>query len=496
MAAKTENLLIGINTRYTHTNPALAILSLACRRRAVSLSTVEFSVNMPFSEILRDIYLMGAKRLVFSCYIWNIELVRRLSQSLKAVMPEAVIVWGGSEMYGESGHWLAEETSVDYILTGEGEIALPALLTALAAETDLAKVPNLFWCKDGQIIANPPAPLVDLSQEPFIYEETDLKMFKHKIVYYESSRGCPFGCYFCLSAKEPPRYRELALVKQDILKMAAGGVKQIKFIDRTFNADLKRAKEILRFLLELAPSYPELNFHLEIEPSLLNEEIVGLLCRAPKGFLQMEAGVQSLNTEALKAIGRHNLWQKHKHFLQRLIEADNIHVHLDLIAGLPFEDMTSFAAGFNELYAMQPHYLQLGFLKILPGTVLAKAAKDFGLIWQKQPPYQVLATPWLSYADICELMWTEYGIEQYYNGGFFKHTLADAVLGYAAGALQFYTRLGKASYESGKLNLESKALFLLEFLMTEFAEPKDHWCRLLSNDYTENGQKVPKALQA
>ena len=488
---KEKNLLIGINARYSHTNPALAILALACHRKGVSLETLEFSVNKPFMEMLRDIYLVGAKRLIFSCYIWNIELVIRLSQSLKAIDPSIIIIWGGSEMYGDSGHWLNDEPCVDHILTGEGEVALPALLKTLENGHDLADVPNLFWRKDGKIIANSIAPFVDLSEEPFIYEEADFKDFEHKIVYYESSRGCPFNCHFCLSAEESPRYRRVELVKADILKMAAGGIKQIKFIDRTFNANVQRAMEIVGFLVSMAKDYPQMNFHLEIEPALLTKEFVDLLAVVPDGYIQLEAGVQSLNPESLKAVGRHDLWQKNKEVLADIIAKGNIHVHLDLIAGLPYEDMASFTKGFNELYSLRPHYLQLGFLKVLPGTILAKEAEKWGFNVTKEPPYQVLSTPWLSFGDIIALMWAELAIEQYYNNGFWQNTLEAAIEKWENGALNFYIGLGKAISSHGKANLETKAKLLVDFLVLELKEPKEYWHHLLVKDYEASGQKVP-----
>ncbi len=418
-------LLVAINSRYTHSNPAVFCIKNYLQKYGVKTDLLEFNINGQVLDMLAAITARQPDLVGFSCYIWNINQVASLTKMLKKVLPQCKILWGGPQMNGIAERWLERYWEIDYIIEGEGENSWLRLLT-LEEETALAEVPNLWYrLPQGGAVSNPKGNFIDLSELPFYYTDEDLTNLQNRIIYYESSRGCPFGCKFCLSAKEPVRYRQLSLVKEDLLKLSQCGCKKIKFIDRTFNSNQKRAVEILRYLLSI---YREgICFHLELEPLCLTEELVDVLLTAPAGYFQAEIGVQSLFKPALKAVGRRELAPNAVDLISRLIRAENIHIHLDLIGGLPYETLAEFKNSFDKLYAVKPHYLQLGFLKILPGTPLAALAEEYGLAYVDEPPYQVLRTPWLSYDDMQELAAAEYAVDNYYNEQFFEVTLTEAV---------------------------------------------------------------------
>lgn len=399
-------------------------------------------------------------------------------------------------MKSSAEHWFGKCPQVDFIIEGEGETAWQALLEC---DGDFASVPGLCWKKAvaanerQEIVHNQRQGYVDLSAIPFYYSEHDLQDLQNRIIYYESSRGCPFGCKFCLSSGEPVRYRDLSLVKEDLQKLLACGCKKIKFVDRTFNSDRKRALEILRFLLSV---YREgVCFHLELEPLCLSRELVEVLLQAPAGYFQAEIGVQSLCEPALRAVGRRPLADNAIDLIRQLIAAENIHIHLDLIGGLPYETLAEFKNSFDVLYDIFPHYLQVGFLKILPGTPLAKQAAEYGLAYVDEPPYQVLETTWLPYEDMRELAAVEHAVDDYYNEMFFETTLRTAVAAWQDNGgrpFDFFNALGKAdlAVDGGK-NQNQKAQILFDFLCEHFPQRQGLWLSTLTLDFINGKMRPP-----
>ncbi len=488
-------LLVAMNSRYTHSNPAVCCLKNYAGLHGYHSECLEFHINGQPLEMLSAIVERKPDLVGFSCYIWNYNLVVSLSSMLKKVLPDCRVLWGGPQMKGRGRLCLRKYPQVDYVLEGEGELGWTALL-ALSDPVDLEEVPNLFYRQSGDIRENPPAPPLDLSELPNYYTEEDLRRLREHILYYESSRGCPFGCKFCLSSEDPIRYRALPLVLEDLRRLIESGCRKIKFVDRTFNSNPRRAVDLLRGLLDL---YREgVCFHLELEPLCLSEELVSVLLQAPAGYFQAEIGVQSLYEPALRAVGRHPLQPKAMDFIKTLLAKENIHLHLDLIAGLPYEGLADFKDSFNGLYQLRPHYLQLGFLKILPGTPLAAEADSYGLVYMEEPPYQVLRTPWLSYEEFCQLAVVETAVDGYYNEMFFEQTLDLAVEQWRKQGGQpfdFFYELGTADrLHPGGKNQAQKGRVLYEFLLEKLPEQTSLWRSALRLDFSRANQQPPAFL--
>lgn len=409
-------LLCGINARNIHASPALySLLRYAETHDApADLLLREYALHTPTQHILADIYAAAPDVLGFSVYIWNASFIGELVGDLKKLLPRTRIILGGPEASAKAGAYLRGLPEVDAICVGEGEISFYQLLTVMAAaDSDtLPAVPGFLV--RGREEAFAPGPLPDLDELPFLYDEKTSRMLgeKHKLVYYESSRGCPFSCSFCASAKTALRERSLDKVMVELPLLASIGG-QVKFIDRTFNADKKRAAAISRRILELAR--PGLSWHFEISPFVLDEELTELWNSAPPGYLHLEIGVQTLSPGALATVGRRGDWQKAETLVRKLLDAHVCHVHLDLIAGLPQDTPESFARSFHRLHQMAPEYLQLGFLKVLPGSYLAEAADELGLVYGDKPPYQILSTPDMPAAYLFELHRAERMFNALYN---------------------------------------------------------------------------------
>jgi len=485
--------LVALNARYSHSNPAVRYLSNACRHlKDWQCVFAEWSINRDAQSIAGEIIAAQPQIVGFSCYIWNIHHIREIAAILRQKAPELVQIWGGPEA-GANGESCLDG-GADYVLQGEGETSLPAFLLAWqrgADQKEMEQVPGLIWRQEGRLQSNPPAPFLDLSAQPFPYDAADLAALENRIVYYESSRGCPFCCHFCLSATEPPRYRALSLVYEDLSVFLSSNVRQVKFIDRTFNAQSRRTQEILTYLLN--HYRPGINFHLEIEPSLLSNDILSLLAAMPMGFIQVEAGVQSTNPQVLSNVGRHfkrDIWER---YLKQLIAEDNIHVHLDIIAGLPEEDYASVQRTFNDLYRLYPHYLQLGFLKVLPGTPLAETAKTWGLVWETDAPYVVTQSPWISEEAWQELKLVDHALNKLHNSGNFVRTVRRAVELWPGGAYDLYLALSKEGM--GKIKHPSR-LYLALWDFLERNLPGLGWQHWLRWDWYHRfgSEPMPQAL--
>lgn len=444
-------LLVGINAKYTHT--ALGVLSIGAylSHKGVSHQVAEYSVNDPYEDIYFDILEKKPDIIGFSTYLWNITLIRRLMADLKLALPRVKIFLGGPEA-GYSEHPETEYPLADFVIAGEGEGAVYRYVTG--KETD-EEFPHL----------------------PFPYE---FPLKQGKTVYYEASRGCPYRCSYCISSLEKNlRFKDLETVKQELQMFINGGAKKVKFIDRTFNVN-PHAYQIWEYIIAHGGNT---GFHFEIKPELFSKKDFDLLKTAPKGRIQFEAGLQSLNGDTLAAIHRQNNTQLAFSNLQAILEMGNIHLHLDLIAGLPFEDKKTFIQGFNRVYALSPHLLQLGFLKILNGTVMKEKCQEYGILYSPYPPYQVISTKWLSADDILELKTVENALDTFSNKGFFPKSLAFLAERANCTPYEIFLSLGK--WLKNQPPLSHPALFRLfyEWYQAEQLPDSDGFYQCLTADF-------------
>jgi len=474
-------LLTTLNAKFIHTSLALYYLKRFCASSEREIMIKEFTINGRLREILGEIYETKAEVVCFSCYIWNIEQTLNLCRMLKKVSPKTTIVLGGPEVSFDPGQIMAEKSFIDYIIFGEGEMSFRCFLEALEqGMMTMEKIAGLAWRSSAGIKINQERSLIEnLDLIPFPYFPDELQQLKQKIVYYETSRGCPFDCQYCLSSTiHGVRYFSLERVKTDLHQLALSGVKQIKFVDRTFNCHRKRTKEILAYLL--LKKYQGINFHFEISADLLDDEIISLLKEAPTGYFQLEIGIQSTNPPTLAAVHRKTDFFRAAQVVKNLRDRDNIHLHLDLIAGLPKEDITSFEKSFNDIFFLYPHQIQLGFLKLLKGSGLRKRAGELGIIFQDQPPYEILSSRELSFDELQILKRVENVLEKYYNSGRFQNTLAFTAARYPGGPFAFFLKFAdflagqKIQGESGQ---EAQAKLLLKFFTGEKSFLNELLCR-------------------
>ncbi|RGH38694.1 DUF4080 domain-containing protein [Firmicutes bacterium OM07-11] len=428
-------LLTAINAKYIHSN--LAVYSLRayaagkCERYKEEIGIAEYTINQPLDQILMDLYKRKPEVLCFSCYLWNIEYVEQLVAELGKIMPQTDIWLGGPEVSYHASHMLEQFPQVYGIMRGEGEETFLELaefyynnsgksLEQCEKVQRLKAIVGITFRDGEEIIETADRSVMDLSKVPFVYE--DLDVFKNKIIYYESSRGCPFSCSYCLSSIDKClRFRDLELVKKELQFFIDHEIPQVKFVDRTFNCKHSHSMEIWSYIKEHDKG--KTNFHFEVAADLLNEEELNLISTMRPGLIQLEIGVQSTNEQTIKEIHRTMKFSQVTEVVNRVHAAKNIHQHLDLIAGLPFEDYNSFHKSFCDVYALRPEQLQLGFLKVLKGSYMEEKTKDYELLYQNRPPYEVLSTKWLPYSDVIRLKGLEEMVEVYYNSRQFEHTM-------------------------------------------------------------------------
>lgn len=443
-------LLAAVNAKYIHSN--LAVYSLAAYAEKelaekincgdIDLEIAEYTINQPMEKILRDLYMKKPDVLFLSCYIWNRREVEELATDLGKIRPELDIWFGGPEVSFDAEETLMMLPGLKGVICGEGEEKFVKILRAYDASLKPDDLLNniqgiVFRDGKGKTVATVPDSVMDLSCTPFPYES--LEGFEHRILYYESSRGCPFRCSYCLSSVDKQlRFRNLDLVKQELAFFLEKNVPQVKFIDRTFNCDHRHAMEIWNFIKEHDNGVT--NFHFEIAGDILNHEELELMNRLRPGQIQLEIGVQSTNENTLAEINRPMDVQRLGQIVDRIKSGNNIHIHLDLIAGLPLEDYDSFKKSFDDVFAMRPEQLQLGFLKVLKGSPLALKKAEYGLKHTEFPPYEVLATRWISYDELMVLKAVEEMVEVYYNSGQFMNTI-DLMMGYFERPFAFFERL-------------------------------------------------------
>lgn len=458
-------LLAACNAKYIHSNPAVYDLRAFASEYKEHILLGEYTINQTKDEILKEIYRSGAEVVCFSCYIWNISFVRELIFDLKKILPGTAFWVGGPEVSFDAENFLKEMPQVTGVMVGEGEETFLELARYyIEKKGTLADIRGIAFRENGEIFHNGWREVMDLSRVPFAYEQTE--DFANRIIYYESSRGCPFSCSYCLSSIDKKlRFRNLELVKKELQFFLDKKVPQVKFVDRTFNCKHDHAMEIWKYILEHDNGVT--NFHFEISADLLREEELELMSRMRPGLIQLEIGVQSTNPDTIRAIHRNMDLKKLEASVARVKSFGNIHQHLDLIAGLPCEDYESFRRSFEQVYHMKPDQLQLGFLKVLKGSSMYHEAQKYEILYKEKEPYEVLSTAWLSYEDILKLKMVESMVEVYYNSGQFRKTLSWIETFYQE-MFSFYESLGAYYEEKGYEEISHSRLrryeILLEFL--------------------------------
>ena len=467
-------LLAACNAKYIHSNLAVYDLKAYSSDYDEHVILREYTINQPKDEILKDIYSSGADVVCFSCYIWNISFVRELIRDLVKILPKPAFWAGGPEVSYDAEKFLTEMPEMTGVMVGEGEKTFHDLLEFyIDGKDSLEEISGIAYRTGDKIIHNGWRELMDLSAIPFVYEH--LEKFENRIIYYESSRGCPFSCSYCLSSIDKKlRFRDLELVKKELQFFLDHRVPQVKFVDRTFNCKHEHAMTIWKYILEHDNGVT--NFHFEISADLLREEEMELMSQMRPGLIQLEIGVQSTNPETIRAIHRHMDLKKLEHCVNRVHSFRNIHQHLDLIAGLPYEDYDIFHQSFNDVYQMKPDQLQLGFLKVLKGSLMQKEAEGYGIVYKEKEPYEVLSTNWLTYGEVLKLKMVESMVEVYYNSGQFWHTL-EYLVPLEKDAFTFYEKLGSFYEKKGYSEISHSRMrryeILLEYLQEETDVPTE-----------------------
>lgn len=459
-------LLVACNAKYIHSNLAVYDLQAYASDYADHIVLKEYTINQQKDDIMRDIYLEHPDVVCVSCYIWNLSFVKELMADLIKILPGTDFWAGGPEVSYDAEKFLAENSEFKGVMVGEGEETFKELAGYYVEKNpqDLKDMTGICYRDGDQIIHNGWRQIMDLSSIPFIYK--DLSEFKNRIIYYESSRGCPFSCSYCLSSIDKKlRFRDTETVKKELQFFIDNKVPQVKFVDRTFNCKHDHAMAIWKYINEHDNGVT--NFHFEISADLLREEELQEMSTMRPGLIQLEIGVQSTNPDTIKAIHRTMDFEKLKGIVDRIHSFGNIHQHLDLIAGLPYEDYDSFRHSFNDVYALKPQQLQLGFLKVLKGSHMMEMCREYGIVYKTQEPYEVLSTKWLDYDHVLKLKTVENMVEVYYNSGQFQNTL-EYLENFFPDAFSIYERLGSFYMEKGYGDVSHTRMrryeILLEFL--------------------------------
>ena len=459
-------LLVACNAKYIHSNLAVYDLQAYASDYADHIVLKEYTINQQKDDIMRDIYLEHPEVVCVSCYIWNLSFVKELMAELIKILPGADFWAGGPEVSYDAEKFLTENSEFKGVMVGEGEETFKELAGYYVEKNpqDLKDMTGICYRDGDQIIHNGWRQIMDLSSIPFIYK--DLSEFKNRIIYYESSRGCPFSCSYCLSSIDKKlRFRDTETVKKELQFFIDNKVPQVKFVDRTFNCKHDHAMAIWKYINEHDNGVT--NFHFEISADLLREEELQEMSTMRPGLIQLEIGVQSTNPDTIKAIHRTMDFEKLKGIVDRIHSFGNIHQHLDLIAGLPYEDYDSFRHSFNDVYALKPQQLQLGFLKVLKGSHMMEMCREYGIVYKTQEPYEVLSTKWLDYDHVLKLKTVENMVEVYYNSGQFQNTL-EYLENFFQDAFSIYERLGSFYMEKGYGDVSHTRMrryeILLEFL--------------------------------
>ena len=475
-------LLAACNAKYIHSNLAVYNLKSCSGEYSPNVVIKEYTINQIQDDILKDIYLEQPDVICFSCYIWNISFVKELVPDLKKILPHVDFWAGGPEVSYDAVEFLKKNPAFFGVMVGEGEETFHELAgyyierkpenlkeirgVAFHDETKVPDIVHTGWRE-----------LMDLSKVPFAY--SNLTEFKNRIIYYESSRGCPFSCSYCLSSIDKKlRFRDIELVKKELQFFIDNKVPQVKFVDRTFNCKHDHAMAIWRYITEHDNGIT--NFHFEISADLLREEELALMKTMRPGLIQLEIGVQSTNPQTIKAIRRTMDFEKLKGIVEQIHGFGNIYQHLDLIAGLPYEGYESFHKSFCDVYALRPEQFQLGFLKVLKGSHMMEMTGEYQILYKDREPYEVLSTAWLTYGEILRLKMVESMVEVYYNSGQFKHTLV-FLEQYFEDPFRMYEALGRFYEKKGYSEISHSRMRRYEILMEFAGEQKEIPLEVLSD---------------
>lgn len=518
-----KTVLVAINAKYIHSNLAVYSLRSYARTFGYEPELLEFTINQQKDQILKGIYEAKPDLLCFSCYIWNLSYVEEILEDIKKILPKVIIWAGGPEVSYDAPRFLKKHPEVDGIMCAEGEKTLTELIAYYEKEKAqgklLKEIDGIVYQENGEMVQTPLREIMNMDELVFPYE--DLKDFEHKIIYYESSRGCPFSCSYCLSSIDKKlRFRSFSLVEKELEFFLSHKVPQVKFVDRTFNCKKSHAMAIWNYIKEHDNGIT--NFHFEVAADLLTEEEIALIQTMRPGLIQLEIGVQSTNEKTLAEIHRKTDFEEITKKVKAVQSGKNVHQHLDLIAGLPYENYESFGLSFNDVYALKPEQLQLGFLKVLKGSYMAEAAEGYGCVHKAKPPYEVLGTRWLSYEEILKLKGVEEMVEVYYNSGQFQKTIRameelfeDAFSMYEELA-EFYERNGYSEISHIRIrryeilqefldekgaNLEYfKQLMIFDLYARENMKTRPQWANDLSlykmkiQDFYKKEEEMPKLL--
>lgn len=485
-------LLTAVNAKYIHSNLAVYSMKAYAEKRGekgTEIQLAEYTINQQQDGILQKIYEKEPDIVCFSCYIWNISFVRELIRDLKKILPETRIWVGGPEVSYDAEHFLREMPQVTGVMCGEGEDTFLEVIKSYAQwekqeqePEALGNISGIVYRDGKELIATENREILDMDELVFPYE--NLSLFEHKIIYYESSRGCPFSCSYCLSSIDKKlRFRSLSLVKRELQFFLDNKVPQVKFVDRTFNCKKEHAMEIWKYIKEHDNGVT--NFHFEIAADLLTENEIALISTMRPGLIQLEIGVQSTNEKTLQEIRRKTSFSEICQKVRAVAAGENVHQHLDLIVGLPYEDYESFKKSFCDVYALKPQQLQLGFLKVLKGAYMQEMAEVYGCVYKSKEPYEVLKTRWLTYGEISRLKGVEEMTEVYYNSGQFSYTLEalekefpDAFTMYEAFA-DFYEQKGYFAVSHARI---SRYEILREFLQEKKIQNLEFYDELMILD--------------
>ena len=467
-------LLAACNAKYIHSNLAVYNLKSCSGEYSSRVVVKEYTINQIRDDILKDIYLEQPDVVCFSCYIWNISFVRELVPDLKKILPQVEFWAGGPEVSYDAVEFLKKNPAFFGVMVGEGEETfheLAGYYIERKPET-LSEIRGVAFRDENKgrdIVHTGWRELMDLSKVPFAY--SNLTEFKNRIIYYESSRGCPFSCSYCLSSIDKKlRFRDIELVKKELQFFIDNKVPQVKFVDRTFNCKHDHAMEIWRYITENDNGIT--NFHFEISADLLRAEELALMKTMRPGLIQLEIGVQSTNPQTIKAIRRTMDFEKLKRIVEQIHSFGNIHQHLDLIAGLPYEGYDSFHKSFCDVYALRPEQFQLGFLKVLKGSHMMEMTGEYQILYKDREPYEVLSTAWLTYGEILRLKMVESMVEVYYNSGQFKNTLV-FLEKYFDDPFRMYEALGRFYEKKGYSEISHSRMRRYEILMEFAGEQKE-----------------------
>lgn len=480
-----KNILVGINSKYVHTNLAIRYLKKYIEQNSnEKIKIYESSINNNIQKIIRDIVEYEPDNIFFSVYIWNVEMVFKITKELKKILPNKRIILGGPEVSYNPDEILEKNIEIDGILIGEGENVLLNFLTK-----DIKDVKGVYYREDNKIKFNGFEPLIEnLDIIPFPYDDEELEDI-HKIVYYESSRGCPFNCSYCMSSIDKSvRYFSLERTKKDLKRFIDIGTRLVKFVDRTFNLNKDRYMEIWKFLLE---NYREnITFHFEINANIFDDEVLEFLKKVPRKLFQFEIGVQTTNPSTMKAINRNNSLDRLFHNVTCINK--NIHLHLDLIAGLPFEDYETFGKSFDYVYKTKCEMIQLGFLKMLKGTQMKDEGEKYSYKYLDFPPYEILSNEFISYKDICRLKDIEEVLDFYYNSQKFLKSVDFVVENFFESPFKFFESIGDFYKERGYLEVAHKEVAIFNNFVEYYEKmnfpKKEEFLEYLKFDYLFMGK--------